>query len=590
MDTQKQAYYLSRAGVETGAYAYQSACTGATMADDVSKAASFTNVDSFVSILQNSDEIVSSDNYIWLIPSSDSTENDGTEWQGLTFTATDTLEAPPSTAIGYFTIELVRGYQTVIVEQATETTEAETTEKECVEIRCTAVCLDDKHNPASSTRQTHISSGYVFPSETVNSGIYCDSEGNLLNDGDSRDANGKYTGVFDYCSDKMTVDYKNVETPVYGYTSGNGFFKDLMNNFVSFFKNLYNGLVSDLFQLMTEVIPADEFYVYGKYSSGDLTITTPTSDSAGKPIEVDTLKIQENEMGFYVFSSSGNLKVEPDVNVATSNGKYATVAFYGSDIVLEGDINMAVYYTGTSDMSIAILGNITDTLNSIFDTFQNRYRLGTVVIGASTESGGEWYEYLDKSKGGITTKTGEDNIENANRVFFNGNVSVSIYSQGGTTETYRVFNSGDVYLFNGSYVLSEGKDENGNDDDSKDVRGVDLMKFFLDAVIADYGDFKLGTTAADKMKEIRDLYYGQNSEPYFKDLDGNGSIDTNPMRKLEVVYGTDAVTIDKLPITSTWDKSNKAPLANYIIQPSPTSSLNIFWGKPTISGFDSAES
>lgn len=577
MDTQKQAYYLARAGIETGAYAYQSATTKSDKSSDVVNANSFNNVDSFVSILENSDEIVKSDNYIWLIPSSNPDENSDTEWEGLTFTATDSLDNPPPAAIGYFSIELVRSYQDIIVDQET----GETAPSACVEIRSTAVCFNDKNSPATSETKKQIMSGYVFPTKTVDTGIYCDDDGYLLDDGFTNfagnigwdDLGSEYTGKFDYCSGKQTIDYQNFTTPNYDTTSG-GF----ISRFVAFFKNLYNGLVKELFKL---VVPdPDYFYVYGVYENGDMIIGKPSAT-------VDTLKVLADHMGFYVFSSSGTLTVDAGVDVKTTDGKYATVAFYGNDIVINGDITMEVYYTRTAEISSSILAGATDTINKIIATLGNRYRLGTVVIGAGTASGGKWYEYESFKDGGITDQDGEEGITNANRVFFNGNVSVKIYSQGSRTEVYRLFNSGDVCLFNGNYIISEGenKDKNGNplpDETADDVRGIDLLKYFLDAVAI--GEINYGTTTADKMKEVIELYYGE-TESYF-DKDGDGKVDSRPIRKLNVNYGTDRVTIDDYSITHIF--SNGSALANYVIQPSPTSVLNIYWGKPSDSGFDKA--
>ena len=198
------------------------------------------------------------------------------------------------------------------------------------------------------------------------------------------------------------------------------------------------------------------------------------------------------------------------------------------------------------------------------------------MIGNGLESGGEWAEYLTYNNGGITDQNGKT-ITNGSRIFFNGNVNVKIYSQGASTETYRVFSAGDVCLFNGVYEVT-------NTDISSDkevaTRGIDLLKYFLDAVIAEEEGFLYGDSAKKKMTQIRDLYYGDPAntqspgEPsYFED-------GQRPLRKLDVNLGASNVSIDGKALTY---KVGEKELLEYIQQPTPTSSFKINWGKPTVS-------
>ncbi|MBR5203459.1 MAG: hypothetical protein IKW45_09360, partial [Clostridia bacterium] len=63
MNAQKQAYYLSRAGVEAGAFAYQNATTKTTSNYDNNDSfanglAGFNDIDKFVSVIHDSDEVI----------------------------------------------------------------------------------------------------------------------------------------------------------------------------------------------------------------------------------------------------------------------------------------------------------------------------------------------------------------------------------------------------------------------------------------------------------------------------------------------------------------------------------------------------
>ena len=316
------------------------------------------------------------------------------------------------------------------------------------------------------------------------------------------------------------------------------------------------------------LIPAQEdITVYEMIGGGDLILARPSTD-------VGEIKINDNMNNFYIFSTSGSLILEDcGLYVDPTKGKYATIGLYGSDIVVDGDITMGVYHTNTSTYENSILGNALAPLQTLVATLGNRYRLGTVMIGNGLSSGGEWREYLSYNNGGITDQYGNI-VTNGSRIFFNGNVNVRIYSQGASTETYRVFSAGDVCLFNGVYEAQNTKVDNNEE---VTTRGIDLLKYFLDAVIAEEEGFLYGESAIRKMKEVRDLYYGDPKDggeaSYFE---GN----QRPLRKLDVNLGASQVSIDNLALTY---RVGGRELIEYIQQPTPTSSFKINWGKPTVS-------
>ncbi len=536
MDAQKQAYYLSRAGVEAGAFAYQNATTktSANYDNDDSFAnglVNFTNIDKFVSVIENSHEKITT-NKVYLVYD-DTAANAGTMWDGLKFVNFTDEEAARNTdgVIGYFSLEVAGAQQEVLVnDNGTE----KVVPKDVVEFRSTAVCFNDDGGAV-----TRVSSGYVYPAQTISSETCYGADGYLSTN---------------------TDDFDNHDTKTVSYDEG-----QFNTKTGSFWSRLKNGLLKLAFNIMksTGLIPAQEnITVYEMIGAGDLILARPS-------VDVGTIKINDKKNNFYIFSTSGSLILEDcGLQVDPTNGKYATIGLYGSDIVVDGDITMGVYHTNTSGF-FSGLGTLVATLG-------NRYRLGTVMIGNGLESGGQWAEYLTYNEGGITDQSGKT-ITNGSRIFFNGNVNVKVYSQGASTETYRVFSAGDICLFNGVYEVSN---QNVNSTEEVATRGIDLLKYFLDAVIAEEEGFRYGDAAIKKMTQIRDLYYGN---PDDKQSPGEPSYFTDgqrPLRKLDVNLGASSVSIDGLKLTH---KVGSTELIEYIQQPTPTQATNITWGKPTTS-------
>lgn len=535
MNAQKQAYYLARAGVEAGAFAYQNATTKTTSSFDNNDSfanglVGFNDVDKFVSVIEDSDEKITS-NKIYLVYDGDN-ENEGTMWEGLKFTT-----SASDNAIGYFSIEIAGGEQETIVNDNGVETEVL---KPVIEFRSTAVCFNN-----SGSEVSRVSSGYMYPTQTVSSETCYGADGYL-----STNAND-----FDN-SDTKTVSYDEAQ-----FNTKTG----------RWWQRLKNGLLKLAFNIMkaTGIIPAQEnITVYEMIGGGDLILARPSE-------KVGEIKINDGKNNFYIFSTSGSLILEDTgLYVEPTKGKYATIGLYGSDIVVDGDITMSVYHVNTS----GFFSNTT----TLIATIGNRFRLGTVMIGNGLASGGEWAEYLSCSQGGVTDQNGKT-LTNGSRIFFNGNVNLKIYSQGASTETYRVFSAGDVCLFNGVYEAT-----NTDVDSSEEVttRGIDLLKYFLDAVIAEEQGFKLGDSAKKKMTQIRDLYYGDPAdtqspgEPSYFQTDSSGNIIQRPIRKLDVNLGASSVSIDGKALTY---KVGERELIEYIQQPTPTSSFKINWGKPTVS-------
>ena len=529
MNAQKQAYYLARAGVEAGAFAYQNATTKTTSNFDNNDSfknglVGFNNVDKFVSVIEDSDEKVTS-NKIYLIYDSGN-ENEGTMWEGLKFSKTASANA-----IGYFSIEIAGAEQETLVND--NGVEKEIL-KPVVEFRSTAVCYNN-----SGHEITSVSTGYMYPSQSISSETCYNAEGFLSTD---------------------KSDFDNTDTKTISYDE-----QSFNTKTGRWWQRLKNGLLKLAFNLMKGLglIPAQEdITVYEMIGAGDLVLSRP-SDAVGE------IKINDGMNNFYIFSTSGSLILEDcGLYVDPTKGKYATIGLYGSDIVVDGDITMGVYHVNTS-------GFFSNT-QTLVATLGNRFRLGTVMIGNGLASGGEWQEYLTYNNGGVTDQNGKT-LTNASRIFFNGNVNIKIYSQGASTETYRLFSAGDVCLFNGVY---EAKNTDVDSTEEVTTRGIDLLKYFLDAVIAEEEGFKYGDSAIKKMTQIRDLYYGDPADTQSPGEPSYFADGQRPLRKLNVNLGASSVSIDDRPITT---KVGNKELIEYIQQPTPTSSFKINWGKPTVS-------
>lgn len=565
MDAQKQAYYLARVGVEAGAYAYQNASLKTSSAYDNFTTSSYNGIDAVVSVLQdatdangdlvsNPGKVTSNKVYVkYDAPSS----NADSIWKGLKFVAegTEGFDATASDVIGYFTVEASAAANTIL--QETEEVDEDNnpikveTDIPVVEFRSTAVCFDDNGNELKN-----VVSGFVYPAEKVDSTKIADDNGVLSTTADD---------FTDHVTETITIDSGGTVTS----NKGDGFFKRI----ATFLKQLWNGIVKLIY---TAITGNDSFTtnveIYQYLNGGDLIFSAPKNS--------DTYTLPDFPSGTsayaYAFASSETLFLNAGLDVTTGKGEYATVGLFGKDIVVNGDIKMAVYVNNPD----AALGG----LSNIISTFGNRYRLGTVVIGSGSKSGGNFAEYLNVTNPtkpayvGITDETGAK-VNNANRIFFKGNVTVTVYMQGSSAETYRIFDAGDVCLFDGWYENQTGESS------EEPTYGVDLLKFFVDSVVD--GDPKYahyGEAVRKNLEAVREFYYGDQASYITKDEDGN--VITRPLRVIEVDYNSSldstGMDIDGKLITT---EVNGTKLLRYIQEPIVSSSSNINWGQPTKSSF-----
>lgn len=571
MNAQKQAYYLARVGVEAGAYAYQTASLNTSENYDAYNVANFNGVDAVVSVLQdqvgNDGKLVANpgkvtSNKVYVVYAAPS-ENSGSIWEGLKFVA-DSSDFNPELyedVIGYFTVEASAAENTIL--QETEVIDEDTGEKTMdllptdipvVEFRSTAVCFDSSENEVKK-----VVNGFVYPADAPDPKTIAEPDGAL-----------KTTEPFEHSQETINIDDG-------GEVSSNpngGFFERIG----TFLKQLWNGLVRGIYMLMTgtnSFTTNAEIYQY--ITGGDLILSEPEQSK--------TYKLPDYEDGSsayaYAFATSGNLFLKAGLDVTAEKGEYATIGLFGQDIVVNGDIKMVAYVNSapktvdSDDDEWWLITEIKEKVEAITATLGNRYRLGTVIIGAGDSSGGAYAEYLSTKNGGITDENG-NTINNANRIFFKGNVTLTVHMQGGVTQTYRIFDAGDVCLFDGGY-----KNKNEGDEGTSETTGIDLTKFFIDAVVDKDPNFShYGESVRENLSAVRELYYGD--QPSYITKSGDNVV-TRPLRVIKVKYNESNafrgnMSIDGHDITATL-KGLKA--IDYIKEPIPTAASNINWGTPS---------
>lgn len=546
MNEEKRAYYFARAGVEVAAYAYQvadSQAAGADSSSDVSQIVTFSNT-------QNA---IINTNTIYVIP----TTNGGSgPWTGLDFSNT-----PSENAIGEFTVQIGNGIEYVDVTDAEGVTTK--TPNKVKTFKAQGRCyggqleLDGDGNVIGYGGEPVSKSvtGYLAMSETAEPLSFYDADGTLsTNSYTAEDAkNGTVSP-----DDKKTKFLKTTKT-----IDINGTDIEPSSNKRFFLFRLLEILRKSIIKNIFE-------YFYGTSVTVDLYVKTADGNLIlAKPNKSELIKTRDNDHNYYIFATADDLFLDRcGLNVVPTKGRYNSVGLYGDEIVIDGDIIMGVYYTKT--------GGFGSGISAIIQTIGNRYRLGTVMLGEGSNGLTNRYDPVPISKGGIMC---EGVKVPANKIYFNGNVYVKIFNQGGRTETYRVFNAGDMAYFYGGYTESGTVD--GEDTEAK---GVDLLKYFLDAVIDGKGGFNYGTALAEKAKVINNLYYvGEVSaaayaanSPDFKDSTFEGdptpyfNDETVLVRKINVKYANNGeITVDG-GYGSVLD----------LVQPSNVGSANIKWGNP----------
>lgn len=531
MSDQKKAYYFARAGVESTAYAYQSLVSGERNTD-LSRWGSMTPADRLLTVSTLSDESITTNRvYIYITKEND---QDGSIYNNLAFKThaneTDAIADVASGAyLGYFQVEIADGQDLVTVGST-----ADNAKEQAVDVKVfksTAVC--GEHSQTTYA--------YIIPPDTASSMVLYDENGYLSRKG--TDEGGQFLKE----TINVSVDQNGLNVPVRPNLSGN-IFQRIYNRIKALATNIRNQFILGLVERFFGTNFSIDMFV--KTGEGNIILQ--------KPEKSKYIKANENQHNFYVFATTGDLFLRNcGVDATPSKGFYNSIGLYGDEIVIDEDIKMEVYITKLNGFASG--KDITGQVNALIGMIGKRFRLGTVVLGDASTMGPSRYDPVDPEDGGLCYKGAK---VPANKVYFNGNVYLKIYTQGGSTETYRVFNAGDIAYFYGGNSTKVDSDQTTDADDAE-VTGIDLLKYFTDAVIMGKDGHIYGSEMIEKMKKINETYYGNADAYYFGD-------DTVLLRKIKVEYGADGtVKVD----------GGKGSVMD-IIQPSTTGSGNIMWGRP----------
>lgn len=528
MDDSKKAYYFARAGVEAASFAYQNAITKTSGSyGDLNNYSAFTDIDKLVTVGQESDEIITT-NKVYVNYTNDETGNN--MYTGLAFKtyANDDEAFADTSCVGYFSVEIGNGTDKIDVGTGDgEVTEQDVTVKV---FKGTAVCGE----------QTQTVYAYLTTSDNSAVLQLYDENGILSTDSVSSDEASENGSGNKFIRTDATINYDTGEINVKQDYEGN-----IFDRLGIFFNNLKNTIVFEVFKFFYGT--GYDISMYVKTGEGNIILSKPENSKY--------IKAEEGRDNFYVFATTGNLFLDNvGIDAVPSNGHYASIGLYADQIIIDGDINMELYITNSDSIL-----NVDPNFNALINMLGNRFRLGTVVIGEASAIPTDRRDPLPVSKGGICYK-GES--VPANKVYFNGNVFLTIYTQGGSTETYRVFNAGDMAYFYGGVSTHTSTDSTTQDDDA-DVVGIDLVKYFIDCVLEEKDGHIYGETLKNKMRRISELYYGGAQSSYFAD-------DTVLIRKINVDYDANGRVVVDDGYGSVKD----------ILQPTATDSSSLTWGRP----------
>lgn len=557
MNDQKKAYYFSRAGIEFAAYAYQVA--GVQAADE-------TNAASQLISFSDTEGAIIKTNTIYVVPS----EDGGTgKWTGLSFSA-----SPTSTAIGEITVEIGNGIDYVDITDADgDTTKTQNKVKAfraCAKSYTGTPEIDSNGNMTNANTIESVvqyTSAYLSTTETAEPLSFYDANGILSTD--------SYTSA-DVQADKVTsVDKKSKFLKVSKTVdiSGSDLNPSSNKKFWLFrrIEILLKGALKDLF-----------IKWYGSSVTVDLYIKTADGNLIlSKPEKSNLIKTRDKAHNYYIFATPEDLFLQNcGLNVVPTKGYYNSVGLYGDEIVVDGDIIMGVYYVKTSGFG--------SKLNSIIQTIGNRYRVGTVMLGEGSNYLTKRADPVPIDKGGL--KFGGVTVP-ANKVYFNGNVYVKIFNQGGATETYRVFNAGDMAYFYGGYTEKDNIDPNNPKNEDVVSKGVDLLKYFLDAVIDGKDGFNYGSALIEKAKAINELYYTGTVSPAAYRANSNDYVESASEADYQFregdptpYFNNDTVLVRKIQVqyAANGEISVDGGYGSVLdlVQPSNIGSTNIKWGTP----------
>ena len=548
MDEEKQAYYLARAGVEAASYAYQEAVGMATSGGT-------SDLDRFVNVGENgSDDAIITSSKVYAYYTKSAGANDNTVWDGFEFSLETSATENPG-YFGYFEVKVGNGADLIRVQDANEASGYKNVE--------TPVKVFESVGHVGDISK--VVYGYVTPAEPIKEGVLYDANGVLKREV-GEDA---FTSM-----ESITINYETLSTQL-EIQENDGILTRLGKMLKSLFNGFLNQVYKQIANIKYEDLPINitggtgwifpnfprnrTIDMYSKVSDSTLVLAAPTNSKVikGGPKLDDSTATKEGTQNygdnFYVISSGENLFLKDvGIDATPEKGQYNSIGLYGDQIIIDGNITLYAYITNPDSL-------FGDALNQTVALLGNRFCLGTVMLGH-----GRVYDANDpKLQAGTAITDTNGNPVRANKVYFNGNVVLKLNVQGSGTETYRIFNAGDMAYFYGSF----GEDTSVNTSNGKvesTAAGIDLLKYFVDAVLAERDGYDIyGDAVKEKMESIRKIYYGEEAPSYFEG---------------------DTVLFERLQVTTDINGhvyvNEETGRIKEIIQPMPSSSSTINWGTP----------
>lgn len=232
------------------------------------------------------------------------------------------------------------------------------------------------------------------------------------------------------------------------------------------------------------------------------------------------IRFKEKGSQASAFVGMNNLFVDSGIDVTPTKPGFGNAPninmlyLSGNNIVVNGNINMYAYYFSNN------------WFTNIMSSISGSIRMGTVIVNVPSSVESTVDDPLAKSKGGLGQ---------CGKIFFNGDVYVTIGTRNSGAKKYKIFSAGDVVYFDAHFQSS-------NDDSGNVVYGIDLLKYFLDTSIENN---KYTPSVRSQFKKIIEYYY---SSTYTKSYTSNFTATTVPsMRKIDVKKGSADRVTDLIP-------------------------------------------
>lgn len=262
------------------------------------------------------------------------------------------------------------------------------------------------------------------------------------------------------------------------------------------------------------------------YTSGNMVLNPP---------DTGTIKFKPSQDNIVSLIGASNLFVNTNIDVTPSRTYFNTLYLKGNNIIINGDIEMYAY----GFQKMRLFQNTTNLIN----LFRKNHCLGNVVIGTpnqetATNMDPVTTEDIYRSKTyKYNDATGEYELDKetkgfgkCGKIFFGGDVFVSVEIPNTGIYRYKVFSAGDAYYFDDNLPAYLG---------APSGYGIDLFKYFIDSAVA---SGKYSDNVNERLGQVMALYYssgGQTPVSYvtgIEDKDGKptGAITYNSMRKIDM--------------------------------------------------------